>query len=72
MTGGFQSSFLSLLGDDVAVLALPPEEGVAYSWCHSSGLRWGSNSANTRVKNRAWDEPARRVACGGNTRESFS
>ena len=64
--------FLSLLDDDVAVLALPPEEGVACWRRHSSGLRWSSDSANPRVKNRAWGEPARRVACGSNARASFS
>ena len=44
---------LSLLSDDVAVLALPRKDGVAYWRRHSSGLRWSSDSANPRVKDRA-------------------
>ena len=44
---------LFLLGDDVAVLARPPEDGVAYWRRHLSGLRWSSDGANPRVKDRA-------------------
>ena len=49
----FNLVFLFLLGDDVAVLAPPPVDGVACWRRHSSGLRWSSDSANPRVKNRA-------------------
>ena len=68
----FNLVLLVLLDDDVAVLAQPREDGVAYWRRHSSGLRWRNESANPRVKYRAWGEPARRAACGSNARASFS
>ena len=46
----FNLVLLSLLGDDVGVWALPPEEGVACWRRHR--IRWSSDSANPHVNNR--------------------
>jgi hypothetical protein len=60
--------FDPVMGD----IAVAPLDGVACRRRHSSGLRWSSDSASPRVNNRAWGEPARRVACGSSARASFS
>jgi hypothetical protein len=54
------------------LVVAPLEDGVACWRGHSSGLRWRSDNASPRVKNRAWGEPARRAACGRSLRASFS
>jgi hypothetical protein len=54
------------------LVVAPLEDGVACWRRHSSGLRWRSDNASPRVKNRAWEEPARRAACARSPRASFS